>query len=437
MSSGFRIEAKWKSANHGAEEVRQTSAFLRIAFDGHVATSVIDSWSQSVDEEIRLSAYPLALWFASSWWRLRWEPARDAIPSVGWRMAHHMAAVGGGFLWPRLTFESDGENIEVLCRPSEPTAIEPIRYLAGFKSSVPAREFEQTVDGFVGLVLQRLTKVGERDTDLHGLWRDVLDERRDPEASLYRRLEARLGFDPEEAPETVIDELSNLSSEAGDAAISEIAPACSGLNPGRALEQVVEMARASGIEGKVESPGSLSQALKDSAYRNGLPWERGRLLARDARKAWALEMEPVSDAILSDILSMPRGTLRDEAPTPGRLRMGLAVRDEASERLALHFRKRNSPGRRFEAARFLADHLLAPAADRWLPTTDTRTARQKVQRAFAAEFLCPISALQAFLDGDISGESIEEAADHFDISPLAIRSHLANNGLLSSDAIAA
>ena len=44
-------------------------------------------------------------------------------------MAHHMAAAGGGFLWPRVQFLSDGAFIEVIARPSPPSAAEPLRFV--------------------------------------------------------------------------------------------------------------------------------------------------------------------------------------------------------------------------------------------------------------------------------------------------------------------
>ena len=99
--------------------------------------------------------------------------------------------------------------------------------------------------------------------------------------------------------------------------------------------------------------------------------------------------------------------------------------------MRLHFRKRNRAGLRFEAARLLCDELIAPDSDKWLPATDSRTSRQKIQRAFAAELLCPINSLDEFLSGDYTPERIEDAAEHFGISPLAISSHLANNNRIS------
>jgi Zn-dependent peptidase ImmA (M78 family) len=73
--------------------------------------------------------------------------------------------------------------------------------------------------------------------------------------------------------------------------------------------------------------------------------------------------------------------------------------------------------------------------ERWLPVTDTGTARQKTQRAFAIEFLCPISALDEYLEFDFSAEAMEEAAEYFGVSELAVRSHLANHGRIPVDAV--
>jgi hypothetical protein len=45
---------------------------------------------------------------------------------------------------------------------------------------------------------------------------------------------------------------------------------------------------------------------------------------------------------------------------------------------------------RFEAARFIAGHLLASKRERSLPATDAKAARQKVRRALAVELLVSI-----------------------------------------------
>ncbi len=60
------------------------------------------------------------------------------------------------------------------------------------------------------------------------------------------------------------------------------------------------------------------------------------------------------------------------------------------------------------------------------------TSRQKYQRAFAAEFLCPLSSLQAYLENDYSESAIEDAAEYFKVSSQTVESILENNGLISS-----
>jgi hypothetical protein len=100
---------------HEAPEVRHTAAMLRIVVGNDVVTRNEDEWAQTVREEVRLSAYPLALWLASSWWRLRWEPLSisRSIPGQSWRMAHEMSAAGYGYVWPRMLFAFDGECVNV------------------------------------------------------------------------------------------------------------------------------------------------------------------------------------------------------------------------------------------------------------------------------------------------------------------------------------
>lgn len=113
-------------------------------------------------------------------------------------MSHELAAAGYGFVWPRLIFASDGDTLSVQCRAGSPLSEEPVRYLSEFDVRVRAEEFESAVDRFIELVLRRLDSLGE--TDLHVLWQELLAERADPEQSAGRRTEARLGYDPDEAP---------------------------------------------------------------------------------------------------------------------------------------------------------------------------------------------------------------------------------------------
>lgn len=89
-------------------------------------------------------------------------------------------------------------------------------------------------------------------------------------------------------------------------------------------------------------------------------------------------------------------------------------------------------GRRFEAAGLLADRMVVHKQEALRPATSAHTYRQRMQRAFAAEFLCPVESLVECLP-DFSDEARQRAARRFAVSPLAVTSQLVNNAHLRRD----
>lgn len=434
----FSITSRWESAKNDSPEICETSALLKIVLADKVVTRNEDEWSRTVRDEVRLSAYPLALWFASSWWRLRWE-ALPIKPGTAWRMAHELAAAGHGYLWPRMSFASDGENIQVWAVQSPPESTEPVRYLTAICHSLPAVAFERVIDDFIANVIARLDAVGVGSTALHDLWNEVMAERADPDLSSYRRLEARLGFDPDECPEELHDRFNNLVPTAGASAVAEIASVCASKYPGEELERILALAAfavSSGVIGQIDLPTQSGGRVRNTHLA---VWERGRNLARETRSRLGLNGNPITDEQLFGFAGLPSSrAIALDAPLPARYPIGLAVRDQqAPTKLKILLRKRNLPGRRFELARLLGDFLMAETDDRWLPLSDTKTARQKTQRAFAAEFLCPIDALRDFLDDDFSSDATEDAAEYFGVSQKAVETQLVNNGFLPPEVLSA
>jgi hypothetical protein len=422
----------WEAPIHGSPEVAQTAAKLAIVVDDQYATRADDDWSRSTRNDVLLSAYPLALWFAGSWWRLRWESASTRGRTLSWRMAHELPAAGHGFLWPGLSFASDGEYVEVTCNPSDPRSREPIRYLARFQTAISAKTFERAIDEFVDLVIARLDG---SDSDLKSVWRSVLDERRDPTTSYHRQLEARLGFDPQEAPHALVDRLLALETDTGRNALLEVASGVAGRDPLPSIGKVLALADSSGVNGEIDLPRLLAQELNLLRRELVPPWELGYRLARLARNAWNLDGDVVRSSALANILHVSERAIEEPlARTERDVPFGLAIRQDETSRLRLVFRKAREDSRRFEAARFLADWLLRHDGDRWFPETDATTARQKAQRAFAAEFLCPIELLTAFLNHDFSEDAVERASIHFGISTWAVQHQLVNRGPGDRDA---
>lgn len=430
VGNSFNIIAHpWISSLHESPEVKETSAMIKIVLGGQVATKNEDIWSTTVTEEVRLSAYPIALWLASSWWRLRWEPLPVSDnPTLSWRMAHELGAAGFGYVWPRLLFASDGRTMTVWSAQSDSNTKEPIRYLTTASSAMEAETFERESDEFISKVLARVDARKVQRTALHDLWEEIREERCDETTALERRLEAILGFDPDECPRDVLSFFkSGILSEAGPSGVDEIAPVCATGDPGSVIRTVVDISQGNGISGRID----------ESIRSEGVPaksvnhvWEIGWSLARDVRAQLSLDGAPLTQETLLDLFHV-RKTEFDHMPiSRQRLPLGLAIKGDNARELELFPRKRSPATRRFELARFLGDCLVSSREDKWLAVTDARTARQKIQRAFAAEFLCPIEGLKSFLDDDFSTNAREEAADHFQVSLPVVEFQLVNNGEL-------
>lgn len=430
MTIQFLMDA-WEDAENDAPEICKTAGSLRIVVGPRSLTRNEDRWSQTVKQTVRVAAYPLAQWLAASWWRLMYEPLPigDKAPT-SWRMAHEVSAAGCGFLWPRIVLASDGENLQVWSAPTREGSEQPVRYLTDWHGTAPVQGFADAVDDFMGLVLDRLDAVGLGSTDLAGLWREILEERKDPELSAFRRMEATLGFEPDEFDAAIVERFVGLRESIGSSAPEEIASACSSGDPLVQLERVQRVAEMEGMPGRLSLPKIEEPAVD---HRGQPPWARGQALAQSLRDTLGLNGHAIRDPELSDLVGLSPKAFHESAGAD-RLPLGVAIRG-AGDTVKFVLRKRNPAGRRFEFARLICDHLLFGACDTWLPATDTKTIRQKWQRAFAAEFLCPIDALVTRLGDDLSDDSVEDAADHFGVSEMTVASQLVNHGVLTASAL--
>lgn len=435
MDKIFKISVEWESAVSGTPEEMATSAALRIGVGDSCATHVEDARSKSTREFIHASAYPLALWMAASWWRLRCEstfPTKN--PPLSWRMAHEVAAAGYGYVWPSLKLFSDRENIHIINQVTSHSEISTLRYLDGFDETVPERVFAKEAKDFIELTLSRLHAFSIFDTELEQVWAEVVNEQKHADMSTYRMVEAQLGFDPDEAPEAFLDAFLSHADRIGSDAIFEIASACAGKDPVTNFSNAVSLSEQTAISGNIMVAEALTSTLEKSGLSGLSPWERGWTVAHAARKSWNIAKDAVSSARLAEILEIQSDCFSDASHRKRKGSVGLAIRKEDNG-VAFHFSGGVETSKRFEAARFLADHLLAPISDHWLPATHAKTARQAYQRAFAAEFLCPIDPLQDFLNGDYSEEAQEDAALHFHVSPICVASNLANHGVIDPDLV--
>jgi hypothetical protein len=175
---------EWQSTSFGPREERDTSAFLTVRAGDAVITRHEDVWSRTIRDGVLVSTYPLAMWLASSWWRLNWEPLPKLgpRPDTEWRMAHEMGAANCGYVWPHAMFASDTEVMQIWASARDSLQEQSVRYTTNCAVSLPLERFCASVDDFIEAVLRRLAATGQERSELAELWALVQADRADSDA---------------------------------------------------------------------------------------------------------------------------------------------------------------------------------------------------------------------------------------------------------------
>lgn len=420
----------------GAEEERATFGLFAVTANGRLLTAGEDAERGELRHGPHVAGYPLAEWLVWNWWRLRWECGRprDEEAARRWDFSHRMATVGDGYSWPNITIFSDGARMFLESEPSPDVGAVLFRYLgASGRQSVPATEMEAAMDGFVEDILSRLEGQELQGTNLHRLWKDLEAERQDRELARFRRLEAQLGHDPDEIDEDAIRGRLDDAETLGEEALTEVAAdaAHRGHAPDRMMSaaDIVEIAKRNGFDANSHDAVVLSDVAAVPQPGEVEAWRVGQRLAQTLRGQEALDEHPVSDRDLADFAGTTSDAISRDDRCSGEISFVLG-RNGGSARISL--RSRWQTGRRFDLARLIGDRVLGNpmgyAAERLFPATRAYSYRQKMQRAFAAEFLSPFGAVDDMLGGDYSEENQDDVAQHFNVSPMTIGTQLLNHG---------
>ena len=426
----FAITNKWSDIIEDNMYGR-TMSHLKISINDLNLTENFNIWSQTVEEDVLVSAAPLALWFLQSWWRLLYEPLQyytNGTLDTGWRMAHEIGAANNGYVWPHIAFVSDLENIFIFAQPTT-NRKQSVRYINGLNTvkNIKLSYFKKTISDFIERVIDRLDALKEQDTTIKDLWHIILEESSDHETTFYRKVEAMLGYDPDEANSIVMKFALQNFKKIGENSLEELAPAYGKLSNRSLLDIKDFFNEKSGIFGKPK----IESRVTNININRDQPWMTAKQVASSIREKVSISStEPFRNEILLNLLgiaSTDYNKLVDMSDKAHNASVG--VTNNQNGEIRFFPRKKHPYGRRFEMARFLGDYL-SIKGNEWLVCTDTNTIRQKYQRAFAAELLCPLDGLIEILDGDFSPDRQLDAAEHFEVGEHVVSTVLANAGLI-------
>lgn len=411
---------QWLGASSEDPLERETFASLRIVA-GPEATPLTEvedySAAHSVRDHINVPAYALARWLLVNWWRLRWEPARS---STAWLHSHSLAAIGGGFAWPALTFASDGESIRLDLDAENAPDVAAVRYLRSISTDISASDFERGVSRFLDTVGARVAARCPGERELFELREELEEEQRTPGLAELCKLQAMAGIDPGDASEDWLRAVRALMDREGPVAIEEALAALeSDLDAAKATLEAIRHAKTTiKFDPMV---GEHSERRPEE-----VPWQWGARLARDLRNRLGKPSGPLENEVLEQVLDT-KLPLEVTYALPSRQLRGSYRNGHPGGRATLLMTKSLETGQRFELARVIGAAMVSQPGQKVLPVSDAKTALQKFERSFAQELLCPWKDLAEFTDERGTDETaIEAAAEHFKVSELLIESTLVN-----------
>lgn len=421
----FELTATWPVP---PEADGRDVAEIRLRADGDVLTRVTDFERKEDRDFVRSSAVSLSFWLADNWWRLRYESLPDGSPpSVNWRMRHELTSASGGTLWPPLMIHSTGERVILTPAYARPVEIGALRYTLPEMKSIAGEAFESGVDKFFQQVVETCATALD-GSSLVALIGDLHKERADPDFAAWRRIEARLGYDPDTVPPAVMKALEQLEKRVGEEALDEAAAAVPGSESPLILEQALEAAENSQI--------IVDLHIADKVASNGLlnsnfpPWKLGREVAASTRNLMGLQDGAMRSRAFSDLLGATSAELKGTA-TAKKLPYSSRLHQKGDKhRIALQ--SANMRDRRFELACALADQIWAHSD--FGVISKAKTDRQKFQRAFAQNLLVPSSGLREHIDPSSPTEQeVEDAAIFYHVHPNVIRRMLIIEGILPEE----
>jgi hypothetical protein len=401
-------------------------AEITLRLGENVISRIADIQQRTIRDYFRASSTSLALWLADNWWRLRWETIKDVhLPSVDWRLRHELNSASGGALWPPVTIYSVGERIAFVPSVGKYVVSGPQSYLDFKISMVAAGEYENELDRFFQVVLEHCATM-EDGKALNSLLKQINIEREDQELAAWRRLEACLGFDPDSAPDEVIDALVKLEEVAGENGVEEAAHAVPGEAAAKSLQLAIEATRDSSVQVDL----SLADEIEGDWCNNGhmTPWKMAEAAATELRTLIGIPKGPLGAKAFEDMFKSRWSDLRTASATARSLPYGTRIGAEKTARIALT--TVGSKNRRFELVRQLGDAVWSKDTEFGI-VSRSKTDRQKFQRAFANSLLCPFDDLQRELDvGNPTDEAMRSAARVFEVHESVVRNQLAYKGYI-------
>ena len=413
-------------------ELAATWASLRIHIGEICVTEVLDKRAKTTRRNVDVPLYPFAEWLAANWWFLGHEIRNESREEcdLDFRSRHALITNREGYAYPDLEIVSS-ESVTHLVWRAHDDAWSNVKYLTHGEAWIDGEGFREDCARFIDQVTRRLESLGIEGTYLQEEWAAV--QSASPEEDRFCRTAAKLGWDPYALEDSRRNWLLALSCHS-DELLAEAAAVLDPDSPEHGWTAITDAIRT--IKSTDGCAFDRVRSLHGSVCRpedikGTIPWKVGYNWARRLRNGLGCEEDPLPGmAELADVLGEEQTTL-DDVAAPNPFVNGIPMIDgvvtQTDDKLpALALRSIGEPGRRFHLCRAVAEVLVTCGAD--MLVTKATSARQQRNRAFAAEFLIPASALRGRVKWSVvDGDDVDELATEFGVSSYVVRHQLENH----------
>ena len=413
-------------------ELAATWAALRIEAGDSVVTQVHDFRAQTVRDFVFVPIYPLAEWRATNWWFLAHEfgnPIKAANPAF--RRRHALGQNREGYAFPNLEAVSLGARVRLAwSRAQSPWS--KVEFLNQGSVLLDVQEFRENWADLIDCAVRRLTALDVNGTLLQEEWSAI--QAADEKESQFCAAAAGLGLDPYSMDESKRRSLLRLADRFHASFLEE---AVTVIDPqsidasGNSIANAMQAAKSNGL--RFRNLESMRQCVREREASPATPssWEAGYSLARQVREHLGLGADPLNtmenlgNALGESSKLIHQAARPVEFPAAPLVDGVVTQDDDEAPAFALRSSHRED-NQRFHFCRALAETLASPNTDSLL--TKAHSDRQQRNRAFAAEFLAPSSALrEQVFEPVVDGEDIDELAAQFGVSARVIEHRILNH----------
>lgn len=436
--SEFELRYEWEDPGGVAgAELAATWARLEIYVGDNCITELVDWKNRATREGIYLPLYPMAEWIAQNWWSLLYElhnPARNHERSFAKR--HNLMFVGDGYALPNVAFLPSGATVEIIWKQSR-FEFRSIKFLSSGHSVITREALQDTFRAFIQAVIDRLESMGILDTYLQTEWLalGLLNE----DEQEFSRAAAALGLNPfavrPKEEKAILAAAKNLPRDIWYDYFS----IADRKNMNAEIDWIVQsISKLDNVPTGLEKLLTLRQthrsALRRAAQQDavGLPWQRGRRVARTVRRILNLDGLPINgiDSLI-DVLSDDKSkglsaVISGQGPIQG---VDAIVSVPANKGPRFLITKFRADSRCFVFCRALHD-ILTYQFDEVDIIYGSYSDQQKQNRTFAAEFLAPAIGLRERLKTRmVEHDTVADLAEEFGVSTWVIEYQIQNNNL--------